>query len=89
MTLDEIKQWLVSRDYHQDKYGHFQKTVTLKDGSSKVYRYKIQHVSIRKEVQCNHAASQYSPASKSWVRLASGYISQLSINDKNQIVGMK
>lgn len=88
MKLDELKTWFVTRGYTQDKYGHYRKTVTS-GAKSSVYRYKIQDISIRKEVQVHHAANEYGPASNEWIRIASGYISKLSLNDKNQLVGLK
>lgn len=83
MKIDEIKSWLLTRGYTPDKYGHYQKTLTMGDKST-TYRYKIQDISIRKEVQVT-----YSDGKHDWVRIASGYISKLSLNDKNQIVGLK
>lgn len=57
---------LAGKGWTIDRFGHAKKTV---DG--KVYRYKFQAHTIRFEVQVNHPASQYSPASKSWVRIKS------------------
>jgi hypothetical protein len=88
MTIEQLKVWFVSRGYSPDKYGHYQKNLT-QGGKEVTYRYKIQACSIRKELQCKHAASEYAPANNSWIRIASGYISKLSINDKNQLVGLK
>lgn len=88
MTLDDIKKCLLAHGYKPDKYGHYQKTITLKDCSSKVYRYKIQDISIRKEVQITVNGYNNKPVHE-WVRIASGYMSKLSLNDKNQLVGMK
>jgi hypothetical protein len=87
MTIEQLKAWFVSRGYSQDKYGHYQKTLTIGDKSN-TYRYKIQDISIRKEVQITVNSYNNTPVHE-WVRLASGYISKLSINDKNQLVGLK
>jgi len=87
MTIEQLKAWFVSRGYSQDKYGHFQKVLQntpTQDTKSITYRYKIQDISIRKEVKCD-----YADGSHGWVRIASGYINKLSLNDKNQLVGMK
>jgi hypothetical protein len=79
MTKDELKTWLISRGYTEDKFGHYQKDV-----GEQTYRYKIQDISVRREVQCaNSDGSHY------WIRLSSGYLKHLSINDKNQIAGLK
>jgi hypothetical protein len=82
MKIDELKTWFVTRGYTQDKYGHYQKTMTI-GNKTDVFRYKVQDISIRKEVQINVCGKN------EWVRIASGYISKLSLNDKNQLVGLK
>jgi len=60
-----ILRGLVLQGYSVDRFGHAKKTV--EDG--RVYRYKFQHHTIRYEVQVNHAATAYNPASKEWLRL--------------------
>jgi hypothetical protein len=79
MTKDELKTWLISRGYTEDTFGHFKNTI-----GEQTYRYKIQDISVRREVQyANSDGSHY------WARLSTGYLKNLSINDKNQIVGLK
>jgi hypothetical protein len=76
MTKQEFATWAISRGYTQDKFGHYQKAM---DG--KQYRYKIQAQSIRREVQVTHEDGKHD-----WVRITSGYLSKLTVNDKNQLV---
>jgi hypothetical protein len=83
MTIEQLKTFFVEHGYTQDNYGHYQKTLTLGDRQT-TYRYKIQSISIRKEFKCHHT-----DGSNEWVRIASNYISKLSLNDKNQLVGLK
>ena len=50
-------------------------------------RYDLSGISVRKEVQIQHSASQYSPASKSWVCVWAGYFKDVAIDKvNNQIV---
>jgi len=52
----------------KDAYGNI-KYVDPKNGND--YRYHIKNRVVTKEVQVIHEATQYSPSSKSWVRLKS------------------
>jgi hypothetical protein len=79
MTKDDLIKWLLSKGYHVDKFGHYQKT---KDNGVK-YRYKIQNISVRYESQAKIGDKN------EWLRIASNYLKNLSINDKDQICGLK
>jgi hypothetical protein len=83
LTKTELTQWLLTKNYKPDKFGHYQKTLEI-NGQSKTYRYKIQDISTRYEVKI-----KYSDGHSDWLRLASGYYKDLSINDKQQICGLK
>jgi hypothetical protein len=85
MTKEKLKTWLISRGYKQDTYRHFQKT----DDKGKTFRYKIQDISVRYEVQITLTDSYSGKDKHEWVRIAGAYLKGLSINDKNQIVGLK
>lgn len=79
MTNQELITWLESKGYTKDTYGHYQKTIIEQS-----YRFKLQDISVRKEVQLAN-----SDGSHRWIRLLSGYYKDLSINDKGQLSGMK
>jgi hypothetical protein len=76
MTKQEFATWAISRGYTQDKFGHYQK-----ESQGKRYRFKVQSQSVRKEAQVT-----YEDGKHDWVRILSGYLSKLAINDKNQLV---
>jgi hypothetical protein len=80
MTKDELIQWLISKGYHVDKFGHYQK---VSEQTGKNYRYKIQDISVRYEVQSKICGKN------EWCRIMSGYFKDLSINDKGQLCGLK
>lgn len=75
VTKEQIQQYIVEKSstlpnleqVYVDRFGH----VILKTTSGKVYRYKIQQRVIRKEVQVTMPATQYTKASKEWVRVNS------------------
>lgn len=70
-----ILETLAKQGYDISIHGH----ATKVNDQGKKYRYKFQATSIRYEVQVEHAASQYSPASKSWVLVKTVYYSQLKV----------
>ncbi len=79
MTKTELTQWLESKGFKQDSYGHYQKT----DPSGKVYRFKIQDTSVRYEAQIRLDGTQYSKPKNEWLRIRSNYYKNLSlVNDK-------
>lgn len=61
---EKLLNILAKKGWTIDNFGHAKKNI---DG--KVYRYKFQSRTVRLEVQVNHEAGRYSPASKSWVRI--------------------
>jgi hypothetical protein len=85
MTKDELIEWLKGKGYQKDTYGHYQK----KDDKGNVHRYKIQDISVRYETQINISDPYSNRPKHEWVRLLSGYYKNLSLNEKNQLVGLK
>lgn len=85
MTKEELILWLGSKGYHKDPYGHYQKT----DEKGNVYRYKLQDISVRHEIEIEVSDPYYDRVNHRWIRLRSGYYKNLSINEKNRLVGMK
>ena len=75
--IHDIKELLTSTGWMEDNFGNFKKQDN--DG---LYRFKFQSTSLRLESQVIHSDN-----TKSWVRLKSAYIKDLSI-ENNEIVGM-
>jgi len=80
---DQIKQFLVGKHWHEDKYGNMQISV-----NSKEYRIKFDKISLRYEVKVHYSGTEYSKPSSEWVRLKSGYYKDLSVSEKG-IKGLK
>ena len=80
MSIESIRAWFTARGWTADRFGHLRRDK---------YRIKFQARSIRLEVECRHEASQYSPASLSWVRLRSAFLSQLSLTTDGKLAGLK
>jgi hypothetical protein len=81
LTKDELKTWLISRGFTEDKFGHFQKHSPLQ--INVIYRYKIQDISVRFEKQIEVCGKH------EWLKIKSGYLKNLSINEETHLVGMK
>ncbi len=60
----------------------------IKDVDGKTYRYKLTKIGVRLEVKVI-ITSPYSPKKTEWVRIKSGYLSQLYFNSEGNIVGLK
>jgi len=75
MNRSEFEAWCVRHDYKRDAYGHYQKI----DRSGSVRRMKLSKVAARNEVK--HGTG--------WLRITSGYYSSLTLNERDQLVGMK
>ncbi len=79
MTKQELENWLISKGYSQDKFGHYQRTNI--DGS--IVRFKMQANSARYEKQARIVDHN------EWLRLALGYYKNLSITPEGKLAGMK
>ena len=88
ITKTAFTLWAIQHGYALDKYGHLQKTIAHNDSNglptTTTYRYKLSAIAARKEIKVNHEHG-----GNSWTRLFSGYFSKMSINDKDQLEGMK
>ncbi len=78
MKRQELENWLVSKGYAKDTYGHYQKTT-----NENTIRYKLQATSVRYEKKA-HIVDH-----NEWIRLASGYYKDLSITEDDKLRGMK
>jgi hypothetical protein len=79
MTKQDFINWVISKGYTKDSYGHYQKT----SDKGTTTRFKIQANSVRyehKEVIVDH---------NEWLRSASGYYKNLSITPEGKLSGMK
>lgn len=83
MTKQELINWLESKGYHKDNYGHYQKTF-----EATKFRMKLQDISARYEKQITLTGYNGKPKHE-WIRIRSAYYKDLSINDKGQLSGMK
>lgn len=79
MTKQEFIDWAISRGWKKDKFGHFQKTV-----NDKQYRFKLSSIAVRQEVKV-----KYVSGNSEWIKLKSGYLSQLSLSEENLLCGLK
>jgi len=79
--IAEIQTWLILKGYAKDRFGHYIKDTTDRAGQPIKYRFKFQDTSIRREV--------WSKEISEWVRLNSGFYKDLSINDKDQLAGLR
>lgn len=73
LNKKEIKDLLKSKDYSEDRWGHYKKI-----SGEKTYRFKVSKNVLRYEVKSAYG----------WVRLASGYWKDITIKD-NKLVGLK
>jgi hypothetical protein len=79
MTRSELIIWLKAHGYSEDKYGHYQKVASF---NGKTYRYKLSSISARFEVKSRIIDHN------EWIRIASGYFKDFSVNEKGQLVGL-
>lgn len=79
MTHDQFREWVLSRGWTEDRYGNFRKGE---------YRYKMQRYSVRLESSYKTTATEYMKSETKWIRLRSGYLSQLSISVDGLLQGM-
>ena len=77
MKREELENWLISKGYSKDKFGHYQKTV----GETTV-RYKMQAFSVRYERRARIVDHN------EWLRLASGYYKSLSFTAESKLAGI-
>ena len=72
MKRDALVAFLKELGWAVDKFDHLQKTI-----GPKKYRVKLQATSCRLEVQIEHEATEYSKASKDWVRCGGDYYANI------------
>ena len=79
MTKQEFIDWVISKGYKKDTYGHYQRT----SDKGTVTRFKIQATSARYERRARIVDHN------EWLRVASGYYKSLSITPEGKLAGMK
>lgn len=85
MTKQDLENWLITKGYSKDKYGHYIKEVYNKGVNQLTgkYRYKLSATSARFEKQAvivDH---------NEWLRIGSNYYKNLSINQDGKLSGLK
>jgi hypothetical protein len=85
MTKEELIKWLESKGYIKDTYGNYRKQ---NDFNYSNYRFKLNSISVRYEKQIS-LPTYNGKSEHEWLRIRSGYYKDLSINDKNQLSGMR
>ena len=78
MTKQELENWLISKGYSKDKFGHYQRTI-----NKTTTRFKMQANSARYEKKAEIVDHN------EWLRLAFGYYKNLSITPEGKLSGMK
>jgi hypothetical protein len=78
MTKEKLIEWIISKGFTPDKYGHYQKENLLA-----VYRFKIQDISVRYEKRIEVCGKN------EWIKISSGYLKNLTINEDGLLRGMK
>lgn len=91
ITNSDIRAFLKECGWEQDRYDNMKKTITSqKDPSvSRTYRVKFNAISVRIEVEVIHAATKYSPKSKSWVKIGGDYVKNITIDGDVLKIGNK
>lgn len=88
MTKAQFIDWAKSKGWEEDKFGHLHRTVMTGAGM-RAYRFKVSAISVRYEVQVHHPAGEYSPARNEWMRLRSGWLKDLRIDENGKLSGLK
>jgi len=87
MKAQEIKSFILSNStFTEDRYGNLRKTAN----NGKEYRLVFKDKVVRFETSVHHAATDYSPASKSWIKLDGAYYKDVAITADGRIkIGKK
>ncbi len=78
MIRQDLENWLSSRGYIKDQFGHYHKTLNGKE-----YRFKMQDNSARYELQARIVDHN------EWLQIKSGYYKNLSITPEGKLAGLK
>lgn len=89
MNQHEIIDVLIEQGWQQDRYGNLQKSFDNEKGTD-TYRIKFQAISVRFEVKVVHAATEYSKATSSWVKLNGAYYKDVALTEDGRVrIGKK
>lgn len=79
MKKEELEAWARRHGYSKDRHGHFRKDVLDPEKAGlKKYRLHISQNAARKELHCEDR----------WIRLRSGYLKNLSIDENDRLAGL-
>lgn len=77
MTKEQIEQWLISRGYQKNRWGHYMRP------DRPTIRYKLSKLSIKLE-----SSHRDSYKKLCWSRIRGNYYCNLSITPENKLSGM-
>lgn len=83
MTGQEFMDWAKSKGWEEDRFGHL-RISRAPDGELRLYRFKISKIAVRYEIQV-----VYDDGKKDWLRLRSGYLKDLEIDENGRLRGLK
>ncbi len=78
MTKEQLEQWLVSKGYIKDKFGHYQREI-----NGNTYRFKLTSISARYERKARIVDHN------EWLRIGSSYYKGLRITSAGKLAGIK
>lgn len=84
VTKQQVIEWAKRHGWETDKYGHLTKTVGPQE-SPVTYRLKLSNIAARKEHHIVHERDDFSgyKPPNTWMRVASGYYKDITIDDKD------
>lgn len=84
ITRKEFEAWAIRRGYTIDAHGNCKKQI-----GAELFRFKINKLSVRREVQVVIDHGGNGADQKIWVRLSTGFFSGLSITANDKIAGFR
>lgn len=86
MKREEFINWIKEKGYKKEG----RECRYKKEGrNGNIYAFKVSNISARYEVQVVYAETEYRPRKVQWIRIASGYLKDLHINEKGKVAGMR
>jgi hypothetical protein len=90
MDIKELKAALTSKGWTEDRFGHLKRNLNVINGDgarvTRLYRVKVQKLSVRLERQFTIEASQYSPAKTDWAKVDSAYLKDIKVREDGAII---
>jgi hypothetical protein len=86
MDIKELKAALVSKGWSEDRFGNLKREVRVENETPRLYRVKVQKISVRLERQFTIEASPYSPESKDWALVSNAYLKDIKVREDGGII---